>query len=90
MLSRGEVYKIIDGEREYQNEKWNENTTTSKGLHSVTEWLVYIQDYLSEAMHIVSRNADPQAAIDGMENIRKIAGMCVAAMEQRGVKPRQR
>ena len=53
MISRQEVYKLIDGERAYQQHKWNE-TTSSKGHHSVEEWFMYIEDYVNEAKHILS------------------------------------
>ena len=87
-MRREEVYKAIDSERWYQNEKWNENTTDTKGEHSASEWLLYIQDYLTEAIHIVSRNPDPKATKDVMHSIRKITAMGVAAMEQMGVENR--
>lgn len=81
-MKRDDVYKLIDDERDYQSKKWNEETTQSKGFHSPAEWLVYIQDYLSEAVHVASRNPDPLATDLVMCNIRKIASMSVAAMEQ--------
>ena len=87
-MERSEVYKIIDGERAYQDERWNENTTESRGLHNPYEWLVFIQDYLTEAIHIASREEEPAAKEKTMEWIRKIGAMSVAAMEQNGVKPR--
>jgi len=89
-LTRQEVFNIIDGEREYQDSRWNEHTTASGGKHSPEEWLVYIQDYLTEAIHIASRQANPEAQEKVMEHIRKIGSMCVAAMEQNGLRPRQK
>ena len=88
-MERPEVYKLIDGERDYQNSRWNENTTDSAGQHSVAEWLVYIDDYTTEAKHICSRNPDPMAREAAMDNIRKIAAMCVCAMEQIETSPRK-
>ena len=87
-LTRKEVYKLIDTEREYQDLRWNPNTTITGGIHTPTEWLVFIQDYLTEAMHISTRQ--PAQACDPliMANLRKIAGMCVAAMEELGCEPR--
>jgi len=32
-MKRADVYKLIDGERDYQDEKWNTNTTMSGGHH---------------------------------------------------------
>ncbi len=82
--TRNAVYAAIDTERAYQDQKWNPETTTSNGLHSPAEWLVYIEDYVTEAKHIASREADPGANIKVMEIMRKIAGMAVSAMEQNG------
>lgn len=86
---REEVYKLIDGERDYQEKKWNSMTTSSSGLHSAGEWLTFIQDYLTEAMHITSRNPEPEATKRVMNNIRKITAMGVAAMEQIETPPRK-
>jgi hypothetical protein len=87
-IDRAEVYAAIDGEREYQAQRWSEDTTESNGLHSVTEFLVYIRDYTEEALHHVSRNADPGANEYALHSLRKIAALAVAAMEQRGVRTR--
>lgn len=84
MPTRKEVYDAIDSEREYQDFRWNENTTTSSGLHSPAEWLVYIQDYLREAFTQASRSADPESRDMVMNTIRKITAMGVACMEQNG------
>jgi hypothetical protein len=81
-MKREDVYKLIDGERAYQEKIWNSETTESGGLHSPCEWLVYMQDYLTEALHMASRNPDPEATRMVMNNIRKITAMGVAAMEQ--------
>lgn len=87
-MKREEVYKLIDGEREYQNIKWSENTTDSRSIHKPYEWLVFMQDYLTEAFHVASRNPEPQAQIDAMDIIRKITAMGVCAMEQNVCPPR--
>jgi hypothetical protein len=84
MPTRAEVYKAIDSEREYQEKRWNANTTTSEGFHEVGAWLTFMRDYLREAETQISRNADPEASAMAIETIRKIAGMTVAAMEQHG------
>ena len=56
-MQRQDVYKLIDGERDYQDSRWNESTTASKGLHSPEEWFMYIENYVNEAKHILSREA---------------------------------
>lgn len=88
-LSREEVYKLIDGERDYQDERWNANTTSSGGRHeNPEEWIMYMEDYLAEAKHLLSRNnrdINPKA----MAIIRKVTAMGVAAMEQIGAPERE-
>jgi hypothetical protein len=84
LVSRPEVYRAVDSERDYQDRKWNENTCPSKGLHSVQEWLTYIRDYTEEALHIGCRESDATAIPKQLDIIRKIAGMGVCAMEQNG------
>jgi len=89
MATRNEVYGAIDTEREYQNSRWNEDTTTSKNKHSFEEWFMYIEDYVSEAKHTLSRlarqNADPVAN----DIMRKVAAMAVCAMEEHGAPKRK-
>ena len=88
--TRDEVYYAINTERDYQDRIWNSFTTTSKGQHSVAEWLVYMEDYLNEAKHITSRRADPEGTQRPLEIIRKIAAMAVACMEQNGCTIREK
>lgn len=87
-MERSRVYELINGERDYQDKLWNEHTTTSGGKHSVTEFLVYIRDYTEEALHILSRNPEPEASERASENVRKIAALAVVCMEQNGAKSR--
>lgn len=88
--SRNAVYAAINGERDYQDSKWNENTTTTKGIHSVSEWILYMESYLEEARTQVSRNPDPEASELALNTIRKIAGMAVCCMEQHGAPLRKK
>ena len=87
-MERKKVYELIDGEREYQALRWNEDTTSTGGFHSVTEFLVYIRDYTEEALHVVSRNDEPKASEEASHILRKIAALAVACMEQNGSFPR--
>ena len=87
-MKRKKVYKILDGERDYQDMRWNESTTDSRGIHPPSEWLVFIQHYLTEAIHKATRFPDPKAKEETMIIIRKIAAMGVCAMEQNGCPPR--
>lgn len=84
-MKREQVYEAINSERDYQDSRWNENTTASKGQHSPEEWYVYIEDYINEAKHILSRENVQSAYPKAMDIMRKVASMTVAAMEQHGV-----
>lgn len=83
-----DVFKSIESERNYQDARWNPETTTSEGIHSLEEWIMYIEDYLSEAKHIISRSARQESDEKVLHIIRKVAGMAVCAMEQHGAPPR--
>lgn len=87
--TRGAVYDAIDSERDYQDSRWNASTTTSKGVHSLSEWIAYMEDYLTEAKHILARNARQKAYVEVLPIIRKVAGMTVAAMEEHGAPQRE-
>ena len=84
MVDRKEVYDAIDGERNYQTARWNSETTTSDGVHSMEEWYTYIEDYTREAQHILSRKPKQIADAESLHIMRKIAAMAVCAMEQHG------
>ena len=84
MATRQEVYGAIDGERIYQNSRWNPETTTSDGRHSLEEWYMYIEDYVNEAKHILSRLPRQEADPKALHIMRKVAAMAVCAMEQHG------
>lgn len=87
-MLRQTVYELIDGERDYQDQRWNPETTTSQGQHSWEEWFMYIEDYLQEAKHALARNAKQDAHKTAANIMRKVAAMAVAAMEQLGAPPR--
>lgn len=86
---RMEVYTAIDGERAYQQARWNESTTTSKGKHSFSEWIAYMEDYLAEAKHILARNAAQDSQLPVAHIMRKVTTMGVAAMEEHGAPRRE-
>ena len=83
-MKREEVYKLIDGEREYQDVRWSPENSTCAGKHSITEFLVFIRDYINEALHILSRSAELEATEEVLHIVRKIGGLSVACMEQNG------
>lgn len=86
MTPRSEVYAAIDTERDYQ--KMWETKSTSKGLHSFSEWLAYMEDYIDEAQHLLARGAQQDTYNQVAHIMRKVVAMGVAAMEQHGAPSR--
>lgn len=72
----------LQSERDYQEKMWNENTTASAGMHSESEFLVFMQDYLREAMTQVSRNPEPMASNMAAATVRKVCAMALACAEK--------
>lgn len=83
-VSRQQVYDALSGERIYQNEKWGQERA-----HTVTEFLVYMRDYVEEALHVVSREPDAVAEEKALHSIRKVAALGVACMEAHGAPERE-
>jgi hypothetical protein len=83
--ARNEVFSAINNEREYQEVIWCEATTPTKGLHTPTEYLVYINHYQRKAEVAASTMPDPDASVAILDNLRKVAALAVACMEQNGV-----
>ena len=85
MVTRAEVYAALDSERSYQNVRWNRDTTETGGIHeNLADWILYMQDYLIEAVHQLSRNGEPGATQMALNTVRKVTALGVAAMEQLG------
>lgn len=80
--TRAKVYAAIDSERDYQDARWG--STESKGLHSISEFIAYCDDYLLEAKHILARKPMVAAYPEALPIIRKVAAMLVSCMEQHG------
>ena len=85
MPSRAEVYSAIDGEREYQDDRWNVDTTITGGLHTVTEFVLFMEYYLTEARRHLSTQGEPTASQNGLDFVRKVTALGVACMEQNGI-----
>ena len=86
---RSEVYAALDSERAYQDIRWNESTTTSEGKHTFEEWFTYMEDYIREAQHILSRESTQTAYVKVAHIMRKVTAMGVACMEQQGAPRRE-
>lgn len=86
--TRQEVYQAIDSERDYQAKKWVTNNPAGEHFHSPEDWCVYIEDYISEAKHLLARDYTQNAYPAVSDIFRKVAAMLVCAMEQLGVENR--
>lgn len=82
ILTRSEVYELIDSERYYQEKKWG--PTETKGIHSFTEFIAYIEDYLNEAKHILAREGIATARPKVQSILPKAAAMMISCLEQNG------
>ena len=85
-MKRKKVYKLLDGEREYQDtvRKENEKETREDSEKSVADFILYMENKLDEAKHHVYYLSNEAA----MDSIRKVTGLGVAAMEAFGANPR--
>ncbi len=83
-MNRDDVYDAIDSERDFQD-----NFIAQKGLNqfkSVGEFLTLIRVYSNKADNAWTYNGGDSSSL---EEIRKIAAICVACMENHGVKKRE-
>jgi hypothetical protein len=90
MTTREEVYKALDSERDYQDEKWNVVTSTSGGNHSIEDYMVYMEDYIAEIKHLLSRKSTQESYPIAIEIVRKVTAMGVHCMQQYGAPLRKR
>ena len=83
-ISRCQVFDRLNDERDYQIRRWGvrqEDGTLIEAAHSVEEFLLYMQDYLTSAIHRISREPD---AHGGLGEMRKVVTLGIACMEQHG------
>lgn len=86
-MERYDVYKLIDGERNYQDATWVARRTadgTPDEEKDVAEWINYIEFHLQKAKNAVYY-LDKKAAL---AEIRKVAALAVRAMEIHGAPER--
>ena len=87
-MERTEVYKRIDGERDYQDYRWNTNLRegdVSDEEKPPAEWINYIEFHLSEAKrfnYLLNKEG-------ALEEIRKVAALAVRALEIHGCPERE-
>jgi len=81
---RSEVYRCIDGERNYQDAQESQRDFPDQEK-SVAEWLNYIEFHLERAKHRVYQLNKQEA----LHEIRKVAALAVRALEIHGCPQRQ-
>ncbi len=91
-MKREEVYKLIDGEREYQDRRWSaDHVVRREGNEpnplNVGEFVLLIEGILAEAKATWIQESKPN--IDTTIFVRKIAGVAVNCMEQHGAPARE-
>jgi hypothetical protein len=87
-LQRGDrsvIYKIIDGERDYQRSLLGPGGVRSCETQEVGSYLLLLQDYVDKAQVAWVAHHGDVAALDV---IRKVAGIAVRCMEEHGAPPR--
>lgn len=87
---RDVVYKAIDGERDYQDKKWGNTLSGGRpgnGERTVDEFVTYIVGYANDLLVNASHFAKTE---DKLHIVRKVAGLCVACMEQHGAPERDK
>lgn len=87
-MERKEIYKRIDGERDYQDVMW----TPRRALNGVkdeekppAEWITYIEHHLQQAKKNVYYLNDNLV----MDELRKVAALAVRCMELHGCPERE-
>jgi len=80
-LTREEVYKLIDGERTYQEKKKVAYNWRSDEYNGVGDFITYIDVYLTQAKTRLTKETGNQG---GLDELRKVAALAVACMETFG------
>lgn len=78
-MTREEVYRVIDGERKYQDWKWG---SIEDRPHEVGAWIALMENLLEDARRAWGCSRSDMPALD---ELRKLVAVGVACMEQHGV-----
>lgn len=85
--TRRSVFDAIISEREYQQDKFG-----GDGPRNVGDFILYMEDYLTEARRQATRDPASQGATvspDTLDTLRKVVALGVACMEQHGAPQRE-
>lgn len=81
-MIRSDVYKAIDSERDYQDNKWGEQVDRS---HEVESYVLYMEHYLHKVREELSTKS---GVSEGLEQLRKVVALGIACFEVHGVNNR--
>lgn len=84
MTPREYAFKAIETERNYQDAQWGDTASDERegdGSRSLDEFALYIKGYTDDLVQYCSKKADKEGKLEIM---RKIAALCVHAMERHG------
>ena len=88
-MNREQVYKILDGERDYQDLKWGSTFSGNRpgnGDRSIDEFVLYMEGYMRDAVQHASHYADTERVL---ETLRKVAALAIRCFEQHGCPERK-
>lgn len=88
-MERKDVYKLIDGERNYQDSTWSirrDAQGTPDEEKPVAEWINYMEFHLQKAKNAVYYLKTQEA----LAEVRKVAALAVRAMEIHGAPEREK
>ncbi len=79
-----QVFESLLGERTYQKRRWGhrqEDGSYVESSHSVCDYLVFMQDYLTDTLRRASREDGYEGALD---SLRKVVALGVRCFEEHG------
>lgn len=83
-MKRKEVYRIIDGERDYQDKKWGGKKHDE--ANTISDWIYYMESCLEDAKGYYVADEIPQEAV--LDELRQVVALGIACMEVLGVPER--
>jgi hypothetical protein len=87
-MAQETIFERIRDERHYQVRRWGYRQPDGQFIepqHSVGDFLIYMQDYLTEAVHQASRNDGNEEALSCL---RRVVALGISCFEQHGVPAR--
>jgi len=85
-MNREKVYERLDGERDYQDIKWNSPNNKGSLDRTVDEFATYIQHYSNHLINVAAMTDNDK---EKLEVIRKIGALAVACGEAHGLPERE-